>query len=162
MNILIIGNGFDLAHDLPTQYVLFLNYTKVCASYGKINNQIKKKEKEKVRGVDQSLINHFAYLISCKKERFDEISALVENNIWLKHFDRIQTGEGWIDFESEISRIVQVFEDARKTIVNEITSGKRRGRMTQGQFSVLSSFIESDSSDRGINSLYNLFHKSEF
>ena len=34
--------------------------------------------------------------------------------------------------------------------------------MTQGQFSVLSSFIESDSSDRGINSLYNLFHKSEF
>ena len=26
MNILIIGNGFDLAHKLPTQYTSFLNF----------------------------------------------------------------------------------------------------------------------------------------
>ena len=28
MNILIIGNGFDLAHKLPTSYKDFLNYIK--------------------------------------------------------------------------------------------------------------------------------------
>ena len=28
MNILIIGNGFDLAHKLPTQYTSFLNFIK--------------------------------------------------------------------------------------------------------------------------------------
>ena len=26
MNILILGNGFDLAHDLKTTYINFLNY----------------------------------------------------------------------------------------------------------------------------------------
>lgn len=26
MNILILGNGFDLAHDLKTTYMDFLNY----------------------------------------------------------------------------------------------------------------------------------------
>lgn len=28
MNILIIGNGFDLAHQLPTKYTDFLNFMK--------------------------------------------------------------------------------------------------------------------------------------
>jgi len=28
MNILIIGNGFDLAHGLPTKYTDFLEYVK--------------------------------------------------------------------------------------------------------------------------------------
>lgn len=30
MNILIIGNGFDLAHHLPTQYSYFLDFLKAC------------------------------------------------------------------------------------------------------------------------------------
>ena len=29
MNILIIGNGFDIAHGLPTKYVNFLEFVKV-------------------------------------------------------------------------------------------------------------------------------------
>lgn len=29
MNILVIGNGFDLAHGLPTKYTDFLEFTKV-------------------------------------------------------------------------------------------------------------------------------------
>ena len=28
MNILLIGNGFDLAHGLPTKYMDFLDFTK--------------------------------------------------------------------------------------------------------------------------------------
>ncbi len=28
MNILVIGNGFDLAHELPTRYSDFLNFVK--------------------------------------------------------------------------------------------------------------------------------------
>ena len=28
MNILMIGNGFDLEHDLPTQYVDFLKFVE--------------------------------------------------------------------------------------------------------------------------------------
>ena len=29
MNILVIGNGFDLAHGLPTKYTHFLEFVKV-------------------------------------------------------------------------------------------------------------------------------------
>ena len=29
MNIIVIGNGFDLAHGLPTKYTDFLEYVKV-------------------------------------------------------------------------------------------------------------------------------------
>ena len=28
MNILVVGNGFDLEHDLPTRYVDFLKFVK--------------------------------------------------------------------------------------------------------------------------------------
>ena len=33
MNILVIGNGFDLAHGLPTKYSDFLNFLIACKSY---------------------------------------------------------------------------------------------------------------------------------
>ena len=29
MNILVIGNGFDLAHGLPTKYIDFLKWVKI-------------------------------------------------------------------------------------------------------------------------------------
>ena len=33
MNILVIGNGFDIAHGLPTQYSDFLEYIQAINSY---------------------------------------------------------------------------------------------------------------------------------
>ena len=33
MNILVLGNGFDLAHDLPTSYRAFLDFTKAYEKY---------------------------------------------------------------------------------------------------------------------------------
>ena len=32
MNILVIGNGFDLAHELPTKYTDFLDFCKIIRS----------------------------------------------------------------------------------------------------------------------------------
>ena len=42
MNILVIGNGFDLAHKLPTKYTDFLEFVKVInqISNGKTQNDI--------------------------------------------------------------------------------------------------------------------------
>jgi len=47
MNILVIGNGFDLAHGLPTKYTDFLDFVQ---AFQKSNNVPKEKlseEKEK-------------------------------------------------------------------------------------------------------------------
>lgn len=38
MNILVIGNGFDLAHGLPTEYKDFLEFAKVIYQIVEIND----------------------------------------------------------------------------------------------------------------------------
>lgn len=83
MNLLIIGNGFDLAHNLPTKYTDFLIY---CRDYDKANP---------VAGSD---------------EMNEEFISFVTDNIWLKYFLQITEFDGsetWIDFEKEISEVVR-------------------------------------------------------
>jgi hypothetical protein len=79
LNILIIGNGFDLAHKLQTKYVDFLKY---CKRISQSKN----------------------YCISDFPIAIDEF---LKDNIWLKYFLDITNFEDdktWIDFENEISK----------------------------------------------------------
>ncbi len=39
MDILLIGNGFDLAHKLPTKYTDFLNFCEIIESEKKMNKK---------------------------------------------------------------------------------------------------------------------------
>ena len=39
MNILVIGNGFDLAHDLPTRYWDFLMFIKAIREVGSFEKE---------------------------------------------------------------------------------------------------------------------------
>lgn len=110
MRLLIIGNGFDLAHELPTSYSNFLDFVKACEEYcvsGKCDDQ-------------------YAEFYEQHKETalFDEIKEHINtNNRLLKYFlsiyeKRCTDGKrGWIDFESEISNIIQKVDITRKTLV---------------------------------------------
>lgn len=95
MNILVIGNGFDLAHKLPTKYENFLTF-----------------------------INHVNFNEKNKKE-FVELYKLISNNIWIEYFtsiyeERKKAGnDGWIDFESEISKIIQSLNNDMYRLNNE-------------------------------------------
>ena len=40
MNILVIGNGFDLAHRLPTTYKDFLEFASVFREYDSVREKI--------------------------------------------------------------------------------------------------------------------------
>lgn len=79
MKILVIGNGFDIAHDLPTKYKQFLDFIKE-------------------QGDDKFFT--------------DEVKNMAQDNIWMQHFKGIAdlTGDNWIDFESEISRVIKDIE----------------------------------------------------
>lgn len=111
MNLLVIGNGFDLAHKLPTQYSDFLDFIK---AFNEPDN------------------SNFSDIISNiktnKADLYSEICGLIESNILITYFlsiyeDRCQKGKrGWIDFESEISILVQKFDEA-KQYVKSMTSG---------------------------------------
>lgn len=109
MNILLIGNGFDLAHELPTKYTDFLEFIKVI-------KQIL--HKEKVSGIDwgntcqevRNLLNYNKGNVQTnllqKKQMWQD---LINENIWIDYFlqNNMHGKENWIDFESEISDIIQ-------------------------------------------------------
>lgn len=84
MNIIVLGNGFDLAHGLPTRYTDFLKY---CHDYDN---------------------NHSP--ISTEKEIEKKFKENIANNMWLEYFRKItldlHDDKTWIDFETEILEVI--------------------------------------------------------
>ena len=146
MNILIIGNGFDLAHGLPTKYEHFLKYVDAFKRFKDTCKQESvKSEWETANEEDKKFILHFANLYEQKTKIFEEIETLILNNVWINYFWEIYRNrgvagkDGWIDFESEISRIIQNLDKARLTILENINNGCEYGKMTQRQLDILNS-----------------------
>lgn len=113
-NILLIGNGFDLAHGLPTKYSDFLEY------YIQLNST---KYQERLMRYD-SLPPEFELLWEITKKRIGGLGMVdgptakfvgyTKDNIWLDYFVELYirrlSGENWIDFEREVSLIIQSFD----------------------------------------------------
>lgn len=108
MDVLVIGNGFDLAHGLPTKYGDFIDFLYYCnkewgknSSYGKFKSILI--DYSKKMGNKDTLI----------KEKVKKYVNLKEsttlNNFWVEHFwkRRDEIGQGWIDFEQEISNTLE-------------------------------------------------------
>lgn len=112
MKILVIGNGFDLAHGLPTRYTDFLDVVESFISItnsphimanGGLNNVAKPKN----QFLDRLIFEESTLCLEFKK--------MVQNNFWIEYFTKCETyaKENWIDFESEISRIIQLLDDIK-------------------------------------------------
>lgn len=148
MNILIIGNGFDLAHGLPTKYSDFLQFVKIAVRLEIFSgNSIKFLETSPFDKLNSEIQAFFTskYLGSPKdgdvKDIFKKnpdshikkIIQLGKSNLWFKYFESADTfiSDGWIDFEKEISDIVKcvdkLFEDnlRRNEITEEIGSNSK-------------------------------------
>lgn len=104
MNIIVIGNGFDLAHGLPTKYTDFLEFVKVlkivleeknenydCIDRCNINVQIKTILKENIA------------------QQIEQWKNLLNDVFWIEYFlqNDMHGKENWIDFENEISNLIQ-------------------------------------------------------
>lgn len=112
MQILILGNGFDIEHGLPTKYIDFLEFIDDFLEIGEsadrdiaideVSDDRKKKFfKEMFSTTDNKLI--------------EQLLLKVKNNIWIKYFKRNEEyiKENWIDFEKEISNIIKLLEKAK-------------------------------------------------
>lgn len=112
MNILIIGNGFDLAHGFPTRYKNFLKFINEVKEYY---------EKFKFTGNsvsddDKKDKDYFDFLINLDEqddfEYINNVFELSNNNLWVKYFNTIfednsyYLGDTWIDFENEIAKAI--------------------------------------------------------
>ena len=112
MNILVIGNGFDLAHGLPTRYGEFLEFAKVIrqvkngeslkdVEWGSINDKIKE---QIINSEKNGKLNSFFGSKQCKE--------LLNDNIWVDYFLQcnMYQKENWIDFENEISNVIRTID----------------------------------------------------
>lgn len=151
MNILIIGNGFDLAHGLRTKYVDFLKYVnafkRLCCE------QIRAPFFDQDREDYNENIEYFPNFSDLHENNiiiYEEMKGLISDNVWIEYFQDIcdskkEAGkDGWIDFESEISCIIQALDGAKLTIRDVISQGQTRGKMSYRQFCILAPFFDLD------------------
>lgn len=108
--VLVIGNGFDLAHKLPTRYVDFLDFIV------QFNFTYEMKKGNPLYGLDRGRYKEFLVLLFRDKREVEdivnELYIKTHNNIWIAYFSVVmkEKKQNWVDFEKEISIIVSTLE----------------------------------------------------
>ena len=116
MNILVVGNGFDLAHGFPTKYWDFMMFIKSFKEMEHLpkDKLLKLPEFKRLNfDVQNYLTKDEVFNKDNRSDIVKELSELISNNVWIEYFDdKIQSYEnkGWIDFESEISDVVKALD----------------------------------------------------
>lgn len=97
--ILLIGNGFDLAHGLPTTYHDFLDFLK----------RIDPKNSKELVYCDKRIEKMIGQLEN--QECLKKIQALFPSNLWYNYFlKKYNMNQNWCDFESEIEYVDKQLE----------------------------------------------------
>lgn len=124
-NILIIGNGFDLYHNLPTRYTDFLTFVEYWDDFFKeysstLNNYLatysepKKKMNISLQNgklSKEAVVEMAFYSVMFEKKRISYLNEHLKQNKWIQYFYAIDyKKEGWIDFEREIETVLQKVE----------------------------------------------------
>lgn len=117
----MLGNGFDLAHELPTKYIDFLEWVKAEYSLYVI---LRDKEADIVNkanqiGVDWAIITYPSRItveITENESLQLEIWECIDENTWIDYFlnNSIYQKDNWIDFESEIALLIKSIETDRQ------------------------------------------------
>ena len=122
--LLVIGNGFDLAHGLKTKYTNFLDYFDKNFGNIEISEQYIDIDgiKEVYQYIQKSIDNKDDISLQLNLKRYMQTPF---GNIWIAYFDKIREdknnliGEDWIDFEQEIERVIRQVENL---LLKKITS----------------------------------------
>ena len=120
MDILLLGNGFDLYHKLPTKYINFLNTVKFLQenfnetdmpTIGKVFND------ERLSGIDNGIKECYKKYYTTYSnfplniEDTKKLIELADKNVWFKYLSQLINKDiTWIDFEKEIEKVVRAFE----------------------------------------------------
>lgn len=118
--VLIIGNGFDIYHGLPTRYNDFLflaeHWKEFYKAYSDSSATGDSAEQIVVRLTDGKLTRDSFIDYAKHKYIFDDLdiqklNRYIESNIWIRYFLKIKfNGKGWVDFETEIYRVLKAID----------------------------------------------------
>ena len=122
-NILLLGNGFDLYHKLPTKYANFLhvvdflqkNHSTKFETVGDVFSQASLQEIDPfIKKCYEALTNTYNSVL-LDPDALVKIVKLTEKNIWFLYLQTVFNKDvGWIDFEKEIGVVLKCFEKAFK------------------------------------------------
>lgn len=142
--VLILGNGFDLAHGLPTKYSHFLEFCKRVEMVWRYGLGSGKNVAEfKRTWIDNWKINELIstaivtayenrkmkrncegnYEVTSDNLELSEIHSLLNDNVWYEYFTELyithcMKGENWIDFESEIRFVIKEVDENSLSLTN--------------------------------------------
>lgn len=122
-NVLLIGNGFDLAHGLLTNYKDFLTIMKIWGDFKKnvdlaCENRVYDTQYEKYLSAANKI----------DKNKIDKLDSIFKNNSWVDYYKRCEAElNGWIDFEKEMQPVLKLFNevmslDLNIEVVNQIVT----------------------------------------
>lgn len=133
LNLLIIGNGFDLAHGLPTRYIDFLYFMALVVkqvprstyypyknfSYYDYNSDNIQKCMEKYESnfpKKVEFLNKVLYFSKANTNFMKSLIKYIDGNDWLRYFFFIygissENRENWIDLETEIYKILLLIDN---------------------------------------------------
>lgn len=136
MNMLIIGNGFDLAHDRPTTYsdfLQFLIYILFAKDFRGDRPRFETSLDIKCESVKHYILSSFdtrkspcTETVWNKNPVVQEIYECLDKNVWYEYFSLIQkrsliNGKNWIDFEEEILEVINFFDHKITNIYDPIS-----------------------------------------
>lgn len=125
MNMLIIGNGFDLAHGRPTKYEDFLKFAEqIMRTKNFPGNKAQFENGLSVVSDLQPVVAD--YILSAFDTKIgsdgtnsnpviQELYGCLAENTWYRYFQWIwkgnkARGKNWVDFESEIRNVIEFFD----------------------------------------------------
>lgn len=118
-NILIVGNGFDLSHYLPTKYDHFVDVmSAIESSTSDVMNfdDLFAKCRE-TAFIARTKEYYHTQDITLDKAQLTEIRKLLKENCWYQYFDNhVQQIKTWIDFEQKIEHVLNVISICIKDI----------------------------------------------
>jgi hypothetical protein len=178
-NILLLGNGFDIYHKMPTRYTDFLTFSNNWIIFKKHYKNLMESNNEhgnsENRSRDQFLVRLDKY--GCLTEEsiedfgthsysydFNKIQFLneyLQNNMWIYYFNATNFSKvGWIDFEKEIENVLNTVELYYSSHLPNWKGKIPSQVMSNNEFSVMDAVAKHTASSYKINFL-NMVHESD-
>ena len=119
MNILLLGNGYDLHYKLPTSYHNFLltldflihSNIKNINNVGDVFGNSKLNKQDDCIKSSYELYKDVYDKVKLDQEKLQEMIDRTKNNVWFTYLIKsFNKDVGWIDFEKEIAYIIDCFK----------------------------------------------------
>ena len=130
-NVLVIGNGFDIAHGLYTKYIDFYNFCNAIKRVIDDKREIAIREDIKEKLLKSEFMKSTANIINNKKIVNDDILEkminICKDNYWLNCIEErnLSNDPHWCDIEgviadeiSELSYIAKKYDGSKSNILN--------------------------------------------